>query len=82
MEELVKKYWYVGAGALALMMLLNDKPKRKPRRRLKVAYKPRKKRVSKPRYVKKPVGKKPAWMVKGSPEAKRHMAKLRRMRRS
>lgn len=63
-------------NSVAAQTLVRPKKKRAKRRRKKVA-----KKTTRKRTTKRKTKKKPARLVKGSAAAKRHMAKLRKMRK-
>lgn len=80
-----RKGYVVGFGeAVSTSLLAGQAMRRTPARRRKKKTTARKKtaRRAAPRRRAAAKGGKPARMVKGSPAAKRHMAKLRRMRKT
>mgnify|MGYP007092447868 CR=1 FL=1 len=69
-----------GQQSVATQQLVGSAMRKKPRRKKRATKKrPTKRRTTKRRVTRK---KKPARLVKGSAAAKRHMAKLRAMRKS
>lgn len=74
----------LAAAGVALGAVMILKPAifrtRRRRRRVSVAYRTRShKKANRRKYSLRSSGR-PAWMVKGSPAAKRHMAQIRRKR--
>lgn len=82
MEDIVKKYWPIGLGVAAVILLMASGGRRVRRRKLKPVIKIKRAGAKRKKYVKKQPDKKPAWMIKGSEAARRHMAKLRKLRRA
>jgi hypothetical protein len=62
--------------------LFRSARRRRRRARLTVAYRRRSHKKAVRRTYTRRSSKRPAWMVKGSPAARRHMAQLRRRRAS